>query len=100
MKGVHERNTFLIRAWTFLGEAPPWPHPYYSQLPSPLSRTLNTIYRCYTDRGIPIPKTLGIWASPSHITLAIWIRVRVIGDAHITRVLGLGIPITRECPYH
>ena len=34
--------------------------------------------------GIPIPKTLVIWASPSHITLAIW--VRVTGDAHITRV--------------
>ena len=32
-----------------------------------------------------------IWVSPSHITLAIWVRVsvsvRVTGDAHITRVL-------------
>ena len=30
----------------------------------------------------PIPKTLVIWASPSHITLAIWVRVRgrVTGD--------------------
>ena len=27
-----------------------------------------------------------IRASPSHITLAIWVRVRVTGDAHITRV--------------
>ena len=48
--------------------------------------------------GIPIPKTLVIWASPSHITLATWVRVwvrvrvrvrvriRVTGDAHITRV--------------
>ena len=35
-----------------------------------------------------------IWASPSHITLAIWVRVRVTRDAHITRVLGMGIPIT------
>ena len=36
-----------------------------------------------------------IWASPSHITLAIWVRVRVrvTGDAHITRVLGMGMPI-------
>ena len=42
--------------------------------------------------GIPIPKTLVIWASPSHITLAIW--VRVTGDAHITRVLRMGIPVS------
>ena len=36
-----------------------------------------------------------IWASPSHITLAIWVsvRVRVTGDAHITRVFGMGMPI-------
>ena len=27
--------------------------------------------------GIPIPKPLVIWASPSHNTLAIWVRVRV-----------------------
>ena len=40
--------------------------------------------------GIPVPKALVIQASPSHITLAIW--VRVTGDAHITRVLGVGIP--------
>ena len=33
--------------------------------------------------GIPIPKTLVIWTSPSHITLAIWVTVRVTGDAHI-----------------
>ena len=32
--------------------------------------------------GIPIRKTLVILASPSHNTLAIW--VRVTGDAHIT----------------
>ena len=48
--------------------------------------------RCHSDMGIPIPKTLVILASPSHVTLAIW--VRVTGDAHITRVLGMG------CPYH
>ena len=29
--------------------------------------------------GIPIPKTLVIWASPSYITLAIWVRVRLQG---------------------
>ena len=50
--------------------------------------------------GIPIPKTLVIWTSPSHITLAIWVRVRVTGDAHITRVLGMGMTKTRGCPYH
>jgi len=50
--------------------------------------------------GIPIPKTLVIWASPSHINLAIWVRVRVRGDAHITRFLGIGMPRTWGCPYH
>ena len=42
--------------------------------------------------GISIPKTLVMWASPCHITVAIWIRVT--GDAHITRVLGMGMPIS------
>ena len=46
--------------------------------------------RCYSDIGIPIPKTIVIWASPSHINLAIWVRVRVTGDAHITRGFGSG----------
>ena len=49
-------------------------------------------WRCYSDMGIPIPKTLVIWASPSHITFAIW--VRVTGDTHITKVLGTGMPIS------
>ena len=35
-----------------------------------------------------------IWASPSHITLAIWVRVRVTGDTHITRFLGMGLSIS------
>jgi len=51
----------------------------------------------------PIPKTLVIWASPPHITLAIWVRVRVTGYAHITRDLGMRMPRTwpwAECPYH
>ena len=41
------------------------------------------------------------WASPFHITLAIWVRVRVRfpGDAHISRVLGIGTPKTQGCPY-
>ena len=32
--------------------------------------------------------------SQSHIRLAIWVRVRVTGDAHITRVLGMEVPIS------
>ena len=46
--------------------------------------------------GIPIPKTLVIWVFSSHITFPIWVsdRVRVTGDAHITRVWEWG------CPYH
>ena len=41
-------------------------------------------------------------ASPSLITLAIWVRVgvRVTGDAHITRVLGMVMPKTRGGPYN
>ena len=52
--------------------------------------------------GILIPQTLVIWVCPSHITLAIWVkvRIRVVGDAYITRVLGMGIPKTGGCPYH
>ena len=53
--------------------------------------------------GIPISKTQVIWAFPSHTTLAIWVRVKVkvyTGNAHITRVLGMGMPITRGCAYH
>ena len=46
--------------------------------------------RCYSDIGIPIPKTIVIWASPPHINIAIWVRVRVTGDAHITRGFGSG----------
>ena len=49
--------------------------------------------RCHSDMDIPIPKTLVLWVSPSHFTLAI--RVRVSGDANITRVLGMGMPISQ-----
>ena len=50
----------------------------------------------------PVPKTIVIWAFPSHITLAIRVRVRVrdTGDANITRVLGTGMPKKQGCPYH
>ena len=52
--------------------------------------------------GIPIPKTLVIWVFPSHITFAIWVRVRVrvTGDVHISRVSGMGMLKKRGCPYH
>ena len=53
--------------------------------------------RCHSDVGIPIPKTLVIWASP--VTLTIIAKIRWDGDAHITRVLGMGMPKTRGCPY-
>ena len=44
--------------------------------------------------GIHSPKTLVIRTSPSDITLAIWVRVRVsaTGDIHITRVWEWGYP--------
>ena len=58
--------------------------------------------RCYSDMGIPIPKTLVIWPSPSHITLTIrvTVRVRVTGEAHFIRVLEMGMAKTPGCPYH
>ena len=77
---------------------------YCSTTSSPGSSRFS-LWRCYSDMGIlasvlgiPIPKTLVIWASPSHITLAFWVRVRVRGDPHIIRVLGMGMPKTRGCP--
>ena len=45
--------------------------------------------------SISIPKTQVIWASPSHFSLVICVRVRVKGDAHITRVLEMGMSKTR-----
>ena len=45
--------------------------------------------------GISIPKTQVIWASPSHFSLVICVRVRVKGDAYITRVLEMGMSKTR-----
>ena len=51
--------------------------------------------RFYRYMGTPVPQTLVISASLSHITLVIWVgvRVRVSGDVHITRVLVMGMPI-------
>ena len=45
--------------------------------------------------GISIPKTQVIWTSPSHYNLVICVRVRVAGDAHITRVLEMAMSKTR-----
>ena len=50
--------------------------------------------------GIPNPSTLGIWVFPSRITFAIWVRARVTGDVHITRVSGMGITKKRGYAYH
>ena len=65
-------------------------------------RLTNSQHRCYRDLGIPIPKTLVILVSPSRIALTIWVmvRVRVTGDAHIIRVLGMGMYKTRRYLYH
>ena len=50
--------------------------------------------------GIPIPKTLVIWVSPVALTLTQIAKVISEGDVLITRVLGMGMPKTRGCPYH
>ena len=52
--------------------------------------------------GVPIPKTLLIWASPGNLTRTITQIVRVIweGDAHVTRVLGMEMAKTQRCSYH
>ena len=50
--------------------------------------------------GIPIPKTPVIWVSPVALTLTQIAKVISEGDVLITRVLGMGMPKTRACPYH
>ena len=50
--------------------------------------------------GIPIRQTLVIRASPVTLTLAQIVKLIWEGDAHITRVLGMGMPKSRGCPYH
>ena len=53
-----------------------------------------TVIRATLRFGLPISQTLVIWVSPSHITLAIWVRVkvRVTGDAHIKGFWERGYP--------
>ena len=54
--------------------------------------------RCHSDMGIPafwaspVPNTLMIWASP--VTLTLTTKVLWEGNAHITMVLGMGMPIS------
>ena len=54
--------------------------------------------------GIPISKTVNvrlvIWESPLTLTLTQIAKVVWEGDAHMTRVLGMEMLKTRECPYH
>ena len=49
---------------------------------------------------IPIPKTLVILTSPVTLTLTQIAKVIWEGNVHIARVLGMGMPKTRGCPYH
>ena len=63
--------------------------PYVTPLfPRPLSEWR----RYHGDMRIPIPKTLVIWASP--VTLTLIAKVIWEGDAHITSVLEMGMPIS------
>ena len=65
--------------------------PYVTPLfPRPLSEWR----RYHGDMGIPIPKTLVIWASP--VTLTLIAKVIWEGDAHITSVLEMGMPISHD----
>ena len=50
--------------------------------------------RCYSNMGIPIFKTPVIWASYVTLTLTQIAKVIWEGDAHIPRVLGMGMPIS------
>ena len=53
------------------------------------------------DSGVTViwaSHTLMIMESPSHITFVIWVKVRVrtTGDEYIIRILGMGMPKTRD----
>ena len=87
---THELQTVSRVQWAPLsGSGIPWPapgsvvrlgkHAEAAATSSP-GDFLSFSRRCYSDMDIPIPKTLAIWASPFHITLAISVRVRVTVD--------------------
>ena len=71
------------------------PNPYFP-VPFPFSPSSH----CHSDMGIPLPKTLVIWASPVTLILIHIAKVIWEGDAHITRVLRMGMPKTQGCSYH
>ena len=60
--------------------------------------------RCYSDMGIPAfwhphyPNSNDMGIPFSYYLREV--RVRTTGDEYIIRVLGMGMPKTRECPYH
>ena len=71
----------------------------WNRLP-PAWQTSVTVIWASRVLGIPIPKTLVIWASPVTLTLTQIAKVIWEVDAHITRVLGMGMPKTRAWPCH
>ena len=66
---------------------------YTNSSPFPSTPFPFLLHRCHSDMSVLIPKTLVIWAS---LTLTLTQIAKVIweGDAHITRVLGMGIFIS------
>ena len=67
---------------------------------NPKRFSLSQWYRLSRVSGIPIPKTLPIWASPVTLTLTQLAISNMRRDAHFTRVLAMRMPKTRGCPYH
>ena len=74
-----------------------------SALGTRLKATVNngvTVIWAFPRFGHPDSQTSVIWASPVTLTLTWIAKIISEGDAHITRVLGTGMPKTRGCPYH
>ena len=88
---------FFFCSWIFLPRSTIWT-PGTGSLP--LGRPVSQWYGHLRVLGIPIPKTLVIWASPVTLTLTQIAKVIWEVDAHITRVLGMGMPKTRGWPCH
>ena len=79
----------------------PNPALYFVQIPEPGNTFADPVLQWYGHPrvlGISILKALEIWASPSFINLAIWLKVRVTGDVHITRGFGNGDAQTAGTP--
>ena len=84
-------------------------NPFYIFLCSRLINFADTMSEWYGHPlvlGIPISKTINgrlvIWASLLTLILTLTQIAKVVweGDALMTRVLGMGMLKTRECPYH